>query len=278
MAGDIQPSSSTTIATPNPEEFAVLVTVPSHFIFEGTQPRLGERYDKTANWMDKSMVSMGYGDYIFSMSKDGGGQTTQFTFGKNKNDRQSKDPLLNSMVPFHKSWKKFGNHRWAPILKNLTILTDNSFPRSANVISGLNLGIINAPVYFDRYVYIPDCNEGTRFFLEEFVGPEPYKIPRYRVPIATGIQYNIGNLSGGFQECLHDDVFIPTTTTGNVLVNGTLSGGGIGQEGQFFPATPFKTWLPYVLYDEQEQDKSSGAWYRQRIRVFPPLLPRAIRR
>lgn len=180
-------------------------------------------------------------------------------------------------VPYRKQWSKFGNHRWHPILKNLVLLENPSFPRSTNFIQNGQQGIATAPSYDDRYIYVPDVNEGSRFFTEEFFSPRQFIIPRYRVPIPTGVQYSIGDLRGSFQECLHDDIDIPPTRSANAIYLGSSAYSGNGSvEGQSFPRTNFKTWLPYIVYDEQQL--MDAGWYRKRIRVFPPTRPKAIRR
>jgi hypothetical protein len=273
MPQPTQPASSRPVATPKDTELAVVMSVPSHLIHEGTVPELETPYNKMPGWADQTLNGMGYGDYILTMVKNGSEEMINFFFGKDKTKEEA-------AKPFHKYWKKHGNHRWPPILKSIEILADYSFPRSTNTIVDGVVGVAVGPTYFDRYVFIPDVNEGTRFLFEEFTSPRPFKIGVYRTPVPTGIQYSIPGLSGSFGECLHDDVLFPDlrTVTQVIATGGTASLSNGNLAGQFFPKTNFKTWLPYVVYCEQEQDKGSGVWYMQRIRVFPPFRPRAIRR
>lgn len=211
-----------------------------------------------------------FGQYRFSECADEGPANMRFFFGKNKTPEEANDP-------FRSTWKKFGNHRWMPILKGIAIIQDYSFPRSTNAINLIQQGIATAPSNYDRVIYVPDCNEGTRFRVDEFISPVAFKIPRHRTPVATSVQYSVNGLRGEFQECLHGDIEIPASRTGNAEFFGTSGSVGSGSiEGQSFPATNFKTWIPYVVYDEQELQ--SGIWYRQRIRVYPPLRPKVIRR
>ena len=44
--------------------------------------------------------------------------------------------------------------------------------------------------------------------------------------------------------------------------------------GQVFPETNFIEWAPYILSDDQEL--VNGVWYRRRVRVYPPAMPKAI--
>lgn len=203
--------------------------------------------------------------------------------GKQEGDVVFKYGLPKSQVvantPFRRTWMKHGNHRWPPILKGIVLLEDNAFPRSTNYISNGVQGVATGANYYDRYIYIPDTNEGTRFLLDEFLSPMPFQIPRYRTPVATSVQYSVNGLNGSFPECLHDEITIPATRTATATyIGGTAFSGNGSVEGQYFPRTNFKSWTPYVVYDSQEQQEDSGLWYRQRIRVYPPTLPRAIRR
>jgi hypothetical protein len=275
------PAASRTTSSPRPGELVVVVSVPSALIVEGEipQPRKGWSeaeilnrvlYKNTPQWMDKTLVASGYGEYEFLINR-GGGETIEFLFGKPKTKEEA-------TKPFESYWKKHGNHRWPPILKSLEIIEDTSMPRTANVIKNGEAGIVIGPTYFDKYVYIPDCNEGSKFWFEEFVSPVPFNLPNYRVPVATAVQFSVPGLSGGFQESLHDDINIPDTRSASSTLFASSSQAASGfVSGQSFPKTNFKTWLPYVVYDEQKQDET-GLWYRQRIRVFPPMRPRAIRR
>lgn len=252
-------------------------SVPSALIIEGQAPKEGTKYSDCPQWMDKTLIANGYGDYIFTLNKNGSGENIDFFFGMPK-DR------ITAAKPFRKYWKKHGNHRWAPILKSLEIIEDRVFPRSSNYTgtdaSGATVtGIILGPTYYDRYIFIPECNEGSKFLLEEFLSPFPIPIPTYRVPVATSVQFNIPGLSGGFQEALHGDIAIPDTRSGASITLGSQSFPASGfLSGQFFPKTNFRSWVPYVIYHESQQDESCGLWYGQRIRVFPPLRPKAIRR
>lgn len=263
------PEVSTTIPTPNPSERALLIQFDESVI--AANPDFIPVEGTTYRNFPEGLIARSYpvelwGDYIYTSPMGDHG----LLFAKPKTPEQA-------ITPWRRQWSKFGNHRWHPILKNLILIENPSFPRSTNFIQNGQQGFATAPSYDDRYVYIPDVNEGTRFFTEEFQAPTQYVIPRYRTPVPTGVQYSVGDLRGAFQECLHDDIEIPATRSSNAIYLGGAAYSGNGSvEGQVFPRTNFKTWLPYVIYDEQEL--TNGVWYRKRIRVFPPARPRAIRR
>ncbi len=257
-----------TVKTPSPRERSLVVLVEEE-VFAGNSnilPPEGTPYKSFPPGIRSGDYLKAYGEYIYV------GQTGDrgLLFAKNKSKQEAN-------TPFRKQWSKFGNHRWHPILKNLVLLENPSFPRSTNIIQNGQQGFAVASSYDDRYIYIPDANEGTRFFTEEFFCGQMFTIPRYRVPIPTGVQYSIGDLRGSFQECLHDDIDIPATRQANAVYLGGAAYSGNGTlQGQFFPRTNVKSWVPYCCYDEQSLTESG--WYRKRIRVFPPARPRAITR
>lgn len=160
-------------------------------------------------------------------------------------------------TPF-RTMTSMGNHRWPPILLELALLQERSIPQSN---------------YFVRERYIPDVNEGTRFVQEEFFSDVPYIIPSYEVPIPSSVSYDVSGARGSFPECLHDDITIKGTQTYN-LITFLTAGSAFGNlQGQFFPATNFIEWAPYVLSDDQN---FQSGYYRKRITVWPPEMPEEI--
>lgn len=271
------------LSTPNPAELSFVVIIPQDVVRMNLScmPAIGSTFKtlgiagsqtgRSVGWIPDAALATDsqFGLYIFTDTENEG-TDIMFFYGKPKTTEEAN-------TPWRKQWSKFGNHRWHPILKNLILLENPSFPRSTNFIQNGQQGFATAPSYDDRYTYIPDVNEGTRFFTEEFQSPTQFVIPRYRTPVPTGVQYSVGDLRGSFPEALHDDIDIPATRSANAIYLGGAAYSGNGSvEGQFFPRTNFKTWLPYIVYDEQEL--TSGVWYRKRIRVFPPARPKAIRR
>jgi hypothetical protein len=262
-------------ASPNPKERSFSVIVSQDKISEFKDDF--DDYDAESSYEDFPLIADPdlskadqYGDFLYTQQNDFAPGWLEFWFAPWKTEAEAK-------IPYHSEWSKFGNHRWHPILKNLVILEDTAFPRSTNIIQNNQQGFATGPSYTDQYIYIPDANEGSRFYTEEFTSPRPFVIGRYLVPLPTGIQYTMGDLRGSFSECLHDDIEIPAARTSNAIyLGGAVYSASGYASGQRFPRTNFKTWLPYVVYDEQQLQ--NGVYYRKRIRVFPPPLPRAIRR
>lgn len=262
-------------ASPNTSERSFSVIVPQDRIDEFKDDfddyEAGDAYEDFPLMADPDLGKADrYGDFLYTQQNDFAPGWLEYWFAPWKTVEEAN-------TPYHSEWSKFGNHRWHPILKNLVILEDTAFPRSTNIIQNGQQGFVTGPSYSDQYIYIPDANEGSRFFVEEFTSPRPFEIPTYLVPLPTGIQYTMGDLRGSFTECLHDDIIIPAARTANAVYLGSSAFSASGYlSGQYFPRTNFKGWIPYVVYDEQEL--RAGVYYRKRIRVFPPPRPRAIRR
>jgi hypothetical protein len=273
MAREDENDTHQTIPTPNPQERALLVRVREEVFSHDPDvlPATGTSYGEFPREMFGADYRREYEDYLYKGQLDNAGTYAVLAFAKDKTEAEKNEP-------FRRVWKKHGNHRWPPILKSLYLLEDYNFPRSTNRVTRAGgSGVVIAPTYYDRVVYIPDTNEGTRFLVDEFFAATPFVIPRYQTPVATGVQYSINGLQGSFPECLHDDIEIPSTTTASIAYqSGSAAAAGGSLEGQFFPRTNFKNWRPYVVFDEQEEVPTG--WSRMRIRVYPPMRPRAIRR
>jgi hypothetical protein len=143
---------------------------------------------------------------------------------------------------------KFGNHYWHTILLDLEPITVDS----------------TADSYVMRETYIPAATEGSRFVIQEFYSDIPFDIPKYPTPVASAVSYDVISRRGGFPECLHDRIVIPTVTSSN----------GTKIPKQVFPATNRVTWVSYIISDEQTL--TEGGYYRKRVRVYPPALPEAV--
>lgn len=274
MASQTQPSSSRTVSTPNPEQMAVVVSVASHLIEEGKNPKVYTPYKDTPSWMDKTLIGLGYGEYLFTETSGGGDQMTNFFFARPLYGPDGKITTNSSGVkPFESHWSKFGNHRWPPMLKGLAFIQDENFPQATNLISDGVSGLATAPKNYVRDIYVQEVNEGSRFLLDELLSPYPFKIARFPVPQPGRVSYQINGLRGAFEECLHDDIEIPDTDSATVTyLGGTVASGTAKIPGQFFPRTNFRRRRPYVLAVDQE--RRNGVWYMQRLRVFPPRQPR----
>lgn len=157
---------------------------------------------------------------------------------------------------------RFGNHHWHPILKELHPIQIRGFPYATQTGTGT---YAYANRYVMREVYIPAVTEGSRFIEDEFFSDIPFSIPQYPTPCPAAVNYSFLNMRGGFPECLHKRIDI------GALVS-TLGGPPI--PGQIFPATNFTEWQTYILSDRQEL--TSSGYYRKRVRVFPPPVPRII--
>lgn len=211
-----------------------------------------------------------WGDYVYTGASMGEGGVVIFTWALEKT-------MAVQNIPYRTYAKELGNHHWPSILKALNIMEDSTFGVSADSISGNDIGKVVAPRYYQQDDFINDVQEGSRFMVSEFFGPRPFNIPRHQVPMPGRINYQTVSSGGSFPESLHDDVEIPPTRTATSKnVGGTTTSVGGSLDGQFFPATNFRSWRPYVFADSQVRTETG--WHRTLIRVFPPSLPRRILR
>jgi hypothetical protein len=230
-------------------------------------PPLETRYADCAKALFAKDYTKEFDDYIYTGQQGDHG----LLFAKFKSAEDAN-------IPFRPPYPKdFGNHPWPAILKALNIQEDPFLTYATPVISGNSQGIATGPRYYQQEEYVNAIQQGSRFVVSEFFGPRPFNIPRHQVPQPGRIAYQLATLEGGFPECLHDDVEVPSTRTATSKnVGGTTTAVGGSLDGQFFPRTNFKSWRPYVFSDAQLF--RDGGWHRVLVRVYPPSLPRSIRR
>lgn len=255
--------------TPNPSEKSLSILIPQmevkekKILFDAYLP--GALFQDCPVIPDEGLVE-DYGDFVFTDSTDADNKYLRYWFAAPKTAQEK-------MLPFRAMWKKFGNHRHAPMLQGLAFVTDPNFPLSTNIIEGGQLGVATAPRQYAREIFIAEVNEGSRFWLEEFLSPTPFAIGRYPVPQPQPVPYQMNGISGRVEDCLHDDIEIPVTRSTTVTyAGGTESSSNAVVPGQFFPRTGFIRRRPYILI--ADQDLVNGVWYMQRIRVFPPRTPK----
>lgn len=272
QSGPKSPLSWKKVPTPNPDQYSFVTTHEQNTL---QKPSDFPKKEKTLykNWNNESNAQLaepariqeGWGDYIYVDSLQAPDGYVSFLWCKNPTAEELAKPQ-----PFRRK-QEDGNHSWPMILLDLGF-SIGALP--ATVWNGDK--VFSAPRFYERVNYIPSTDEGSQFVTEYYFQALPFAIPQYPAPQPGAVQWSFLTTQGSFPECLHDDITIfrqsdlsstfPPTTSEETISIGTLSG-------QFFPHTNFKTWLPYVLSDKQT---FQGGWYRERITVRPPPLPKNI--
>lgn len=261
------------LSTPSPDDLGFQTFHdPDNFIYKTTDGNDGWPIEGTTiygNWwaaeQPKCKSSLEWGTYVLGDEEITQEGVIVFTWHKNKTAEEMNTPF--------RRYSRLGNHRWPPILVDVSVLPDYGSPRNFPIYSGTDIGVGFGPSYNDQLIYIPDASEGTRFVTEEFFAAVPFNIPQYPTPVATAVTYRLpGGETRSFPECLHDTLCIPPLITAQTsIVAGVAGVIGTTIPEQIFPATNFVSWAPYVLSDSQE--RRDGGWYRVRVRVYPPPVP-----
>lgn len=186
-----------------------------------------------------------------------------FNYGPDQTEEQKQEPF--------RATPSTGNHYWPPILLGVRI-NKSSFPRTSNAGNVIYRG----DSYEATPIFYPSADTGTKFTLREFFSATKFEIPQWDTPITGQVSFPVpGSRPFSFPECLHPDIPIPQLFNG-VSQYQTISGAVLNQIGIYqrwiFPATNFKTWESYILYDRQTQVEAG--WHRTQMEVFPPALPR----
>lgn len=257
----------TTPATLYTREIGFAVKVSTSVDTVARLPILGDTYGSASAFHSQTRISE-YGNYICTKAEDGGEGYFWYFFSKNKTAPEA-------AAPFKNPEENFGNHYWPPILKAIDILR-NAVPKTANTGNSVYSGWSYSAVP----IFVPSADTGTLFVLREMLGPTSFGIPQWPTPMSSSVSFNLPNsASFSFPECLHDDISIDGlqdleqiyATVGAAITN------RVGLVNlRSFPATNFKTWLPYFLYDRQTRT-ATGAYHRTQMEVVPPPLPKAQR-
>jgi len=179
---------------------------------------------------------------------------------------------LEANTPF-RTTTDYDDFHWDPILLALVFILD-PLGRSGAYIDAIGggSGIAFGHRYRVREIYIPGGKRSTLFTTDEFLSPVPFITPQYEAPIPTSVTYDLPGARGGFPECLHPKIVIPTAPSGAVVsIAGVVSGVGGVISGQMFPETNFVEWETRVISDKQKL--TPAGYHRVRITVTPPDMP-----
>lgn len=276
------------LATPNPSIWALQVLIDEMVILNEPEiiPPEGTLYKDFASKVFPKNLYKKFANYKYVNSGNGPEQQVlKAAFSSNSENAHTgalQDKKLSLLflptltqeqrdTPFRVT-TSMGNHRWAPILERLDFYRDDSFPRSTNRMIGGRGSVVTGPSYYVRENYRPECNEGSRFRIEEFFSDVPYATPPYLVPVARSVSFDVPGVRGSFPECIGPEINIPNFQTANLAfftgnANAVNANGSVG--GQFFPKTNFQKWSPYVVSDQTHFD---NGYRKTRIWVFPPLV------
>jgi len=178
---------------------------------------------------------------------------------------------LEASTPF-RTTTDYDDFHWDPILLALVFIRDPLGRSGSYVDPVAGAGIVFGNRYRVREIYIPGGKRSTLFTTDEFLSPVPFITPQYEAPIPTSVTYDLPGARGGFPECLHPKIVIPTAPSGAVVsIAGVASGVGGVISGQMFPETNFVEWETRVISDKQKL--TPAGYHRVRITVTPPDMP-----
>lgn len=254
------------LPTPNSEEMAFRVRADAVSVFPSQIPKKYTPFNKI-KWLPKPRaMQQDLGGYVYTQYSSEG-DYLWFYFGKWKTEEDKKKPF--------NVWTKFDDHTWDLILLGVAVVPIPGFPQSTyGVVNGVKT-LISATRYYGREIYIPRTTTGTQFFVEEFLSPTPFDIPKHPSPIAMPVNYEVLGVRREFPLCLHDDLQLRPTNLGLSVVAGSTGSASSGAVGGYdFPATNFTRWKPYYVHDDQQ--RVNGLWHRMRIRALPPKMPEPV--
>ncbi len=210
-------------------------------------------------------VQQGWGNYVYTKKRPLGEGVIRFFWAKNKTEAEINSPF--------KTTPTMGNHYWGPILLDIEI-TKSKIPRAVDTGDRIYRGF----TYKAIPIWIPSADTGTLFILREFTAPAKFDIPQWPTPILTPVNFAVpGSRDFSFPESYHGDLPIKemedSSSSYDPVSVAVSSNVGLTTP-WFFPATPFKTWGTFILYDRQSQDEESGVWHRLQMEVNPPNLPK----
>jgi len=251
-------------AVPGTSIEVVRVYVPQMVMLSNSAPALESVY---SSWSLTGKKDLGSprNSYVFTGLSDGPSGWLCFNWMAAKTDEEMNTPF--ETLPM------LDNHTWHPILKDVRCRPDAEFPLATNVGDT----VVNTPRNYVSVDYVPEVEEGSRILLRRYYGPRVHNIPHHKVPVPTSPNWDIPGAQDMYRKVLHDDIGVFAGNNGAVIMSGPEAKQMLGISGaEFFPATNFTSWMPYVFKDTQTKDEFGG-YLRESYLVIPPVAPKTIK-
>lgn len=257
------------LSTPNPQELSFRVWVDSTKLRPEDIPADLQTFRTTAEARRHQHLVQYYGDYVFTYPEAGDGGMWLY-YAKNKTDAEKNTPF--------ETYSSRRDYHWPSVLEDLYIVGTTEFPQTVGTGSG---NVSSTTRYFPRFRYRPSVSYNSRVKIEQFLSPTKWPDSTFAKvqPVPTNIDAYFVGLSINFERCLHGDIeFTELVPGAQVVFNAGMKNPPASRrtDKQFFPATNFTDWAPFVLDDRQQM--TNGVFLRERISIFPPPIPETILR
>lgn len=236
-----------TIPTMDPSESAFVFTLDDNLVLPSNLPVVGTKWSDWELGQRDREIDQEWKDYVFVDTTSAAPGRRAFVFGKLKSGSAAD-------VPFE-SYTDNEFYRWPTVVRRREILSlVSTFSSSTSQTTGENKFFIKPAAEVESLVKI-----------ERFQNAVPWeaKAMRHRKPITD-------DLGSFVKDCLHPDIIIsnPYSTGNNSIVYYVKPDLGMRVD-QFYPATNFTDWTPFVLRDSQKQ--VNGMWVREKVTIYPPI-------
>jgi len=252
------------VATPNPEEFTIAITVASDEVNKNLRLQngileVGTPYKKLS-WSPAFKRVEEFGDYGYTYATTGNATTT-FFFAKKRSVEEKN-------TPFKTFWAK-RQYPWPAVLYDLYLVDAKNFPQST--YNGTET--VTAATYLQRRLYQPSISYNSEIRVEQFLSDTPWSRSdlSHPQPVPTEIDGSYLNIDINFPKCLHPEIRFPELVPdaqivlGAGVVNPTRTR---APREQIFPATNFTDWQPFYIDDDVQP--TNGLYLRERVRIYPP--------
>lgn len=179
------------------------------------------------------------------------------------------------MVPFYDdSPGKIGNHPWEPIIYDIWIEADYSFPQtSQNINDSGVLETVTAPTLYIKALMADEIFKGSSSITRRYLSAVQPMRPRINTPDPRSIVVEVNGTRREFPPSFHDDItieFAPSGTRAYSASGGARDLGG-STSSLFFEATKPTTRRPHILTWEPVQNPY-GLWETTSVEVRPPKI------
>ena len=210
-----------------------------------------------------------FSTYVFTYHEPGPGEKHTFYFARRRTRAEERTPIASESYPTS------APHPWPAVLLALNFAENHDEPMTIEK-SG---AVVELPRVHELMKLLPGDVYATDFDVKIYMATKPFpnSFRPLDVPVPTRVgPYQVRNVSGAVESCLHGRVLLPEVPGGTLM-----DGYGTVDEEPLdplmpveYPATNHRRWKVHVSHRHQE--KQNGLWILEVRRAHPPRGVRPI--
>lgn len=237
-----------------------------------------DAFSQTTGAQTDGLIDMGYGKHVLTAPGPVGDGYLSFLFAPPSPVTADTDVSLHT--PWQENTIWVNDFEWPDVLHWLLASRGYATAELESGLVGTNATSNTKKVLevLDQWELVQGGRMPTQVLVQDYL--TPYQLTGINVITLKpdSVRYRFLGMTNNLL-CLHDDVTVPSLLAAPSLLAGfgTPNAQQIASDnggGQFFPGTPFKTWITHTYRVDQSPDPVDGLYKTRLWTAYPPSMPK----